>query len=323
MISKRLALILAGLLILASLAACSTVPPITQAPAAQPSAAQPSAATVAPAATDTPAPMPTPAATPTPAIPDAKADAQAALLYASSGKLFKTAEFTYTTTMTMAPADDASAAALGTQADELKNFKMEMQGSGAMEVTDAAAMKSKMRMDMDINAVGQQMQLQMILIDQTAWVKATGQDAWQKVEGDQVQSLTPGVSPEKMLEDFANAVDVQWIEDVTQGSETVSHLRFTMDPSKLDLGSLTASATGSSDLTPEQVQAMVKDMKPVVDVWLTKPTLELRGEKMTLDFVVPLPEDASTGNVKIRAFMTMDMQFSKVNEPVTIEPPTE
>ncbi len=327
MFSKRLALVFAGLLILASLAACAPVPPATQAPVATAGAAaqQPAASptTAAPAPTDTPAPTATPAATSTPAAPDPKTDPTGALLYASSGKLFKTAEFTYTMTMTMAPADDASAKALGAQADQLKSFKMDAKGSGALEVTDPTAFKSKMRMDMDINAAGQQMAMQMIMIDQTGWVKLAGQDTWQKVEGEQAKSAAPGLNPEQMLRDFENAVDVQWIEDVTQGTEQLSHLRFSMDPTKLDLASLTANATGGSQLTPEQLQAMVKDMKPVVDVWLTRLTLELRGEKMLLDFVMPLPKDANVGDAKIKLSMVMEMRFSKVNEPVTIEPPAE
>ena len=97
-----------------------------------------------------------------------------------------------------------------------------------------------------------------------------------------------------------------------------------MDPSKLDLGSLTANATGGAGLTPEELQAMLKDMKPVVDVWLTKQGCELRGEKMQLDFVMPLPAEANAGDAKIKLSHDHGHDSSiKVNEPVTIEPPAE
>ncbi len=76
-------------------------------------------------------------------------------------------------------------------------------------------------------------------------------------------------------------------------------------------------------MTPEQIQAMFKDTKPVVDVWLAKPTLELRGEKMQLEWVMPLPAQANAENAKLRVGMTMDMQFKNVNQPVTINPPAE
>ncbi len=323
MFSKRLSLMLAGLLILASLAACAPVPPATQAPATQAAPAQQEPApTATTAPTETPAPTPTPAPTNTPAVPDPKTDPAAALLYASTGQLFQTAEFTYTMTMTMTPADDASAKALGAQADQLAAFQMATNGSGAMEITDPTTARYKMRMDMDLSAAGQQMNMRMVMIDQTVWVKLADQDAWQMVDASQAKGFTPSISPDKMMEEFKNAVDVQWVEDVTQGSETLSHLRFTMDYSKLDLGSLTSGFTDSANLTAEQTQAMLKEMKPVIDVWLAKPTLQMRGEKMHLDFVMPLPKEANVGDAKIRASMTMDMQFSKVNEPLTIEAPT-
>lgn len=320
MFSKRLALTVAGLLILVFLAACAPVPPATQAPAA--TQAAPAQQPVA-APTNTIVPSPAPAPTPTPAIPDPKTDPGGALVYASGANLFKTAEFTYTMGMTMEPADEASRQALGAQADQLKNFLMEAKGSGALEVTGPEAMKSRVRMDMNINAAGQDMQIQMIVIDETAWVKLAGQDTWQKVEGEQATSVAPGMDPEQMLEDFKNAADVEWVEDVTQDGEQLSHLRFTMDPSKTDLSGLTSSITSSADLSAEELQAMFQNMQPVVDVWLAKPTLELRGEKMQLEWVMPLPEIANAGDAKLRMAMMIDMQFTNVNEPVSIEPPAE
>lgn len=317
MLTKRVTLIFAGLLILASLAACAPLPPATQeAPAAT------SVVTTAPVATAEPTATPAPSATPTPAIPDPKTDPQAALLYSSGAQLFKTAEFTYTMTMTMAPADDASKAALGDQLAEVEGFKMEMAGSGAMDMTDTENVK--MRMDMDLDAAGQQMSIQMIMLDKTAWVKMSGEDTWTKVEGDKaLSSLPTGVTPDQMVKDFANAVDAQWIEDTTLNGEAVSHLRFTMDPAKMDLAGLTGSITQGQDMTAEQLQAMMKDMKPVVDVWLSKADLQPRGQKMALDFVMSLPAEANVGDAKLRINMLMDALYSKVNEPVTIEAPKE
>ncbi len=312
MFTKRVALIFAGLLILASLAACAPVPPATQEPAA----------TTAPVATAEPTATETPAATPTPAMPDPKADPQAALMYSSGAQLFKTAEFTYTMTMTMSPADDASKEALGDQAAELENFKVDMTGAGAIDMTDTENVK--MRMDMDMNASGQQVSIEMVMIGKTAWVKMPGQDTWTKAEGDQaLSSLPAGITPEQMMDDFKNAVDVEWVEDTTLNGEEVSHLRFTMDPSKMDLESLTGSITQGQELTAEQLQEIMKDMKPVVDVWLSKADLQIRGQRTNLDWVMALPDEANAGDAKIRFVMSMDAQYSKVNEPVTIEAPAE
>jgi hypothetical protein len=312
MSTKRLALIFAGLLILTALAACAPLPPATQEPAA----------TTAPAATAAPTATEPPAATPTPAMPDPKTDPQAALMYSSAGEMFKTAEFTYDLTMTMAPADDASKAALGDEAAELENLKTEMTGSGAMDRTDPDNVK--MRMELNMNAAGQNLSLEMVGIGQTAWVKMPGQDEWTKVEDQEaLSSMTAGVTPDEMLEDFENAVDVEWIEDTTLNGEEVSHLRFTLDPAKMDLDALTGSLGQGEEISPEDLQAMMKDMKPVVDVWLSRATLQPRGQKMQLDWLMPLPEQANMGDAKLRIIMLMNAEYSKVNEPVTIEAPAK
>ena len=313
MYAKRMALLFAGLMLVSGLAACAPLPATTQ-----------ELATTAPAATVAPVATQAPPATPTPAMPDPKTDPQAALLYAGEGKLFKTAEFTYTMSITMAPADDASVKALGEQAAALAGAKMEIAGSGAMEVTDPEAGKANMRMDMDMSAAGQQLKLQMVMVDDTAWAKMSGQEKWTKVEGDQAKAALPaGVSPDQMLQDFKNAVDVEWVEDVTRNDEELSHLRFTLDPSKMNLDSLLGTVTQGQELSQDDVDALVKDMKPVVDVWLTREGLELRAEQMTVDWTMGLPAAANAGDAKIRFLMAMDMQFTKVNEPVSIEPPTE
>jgi hypothetical protein len=313
MFTKRVALVFAGLIIVAALGACAPLPPAT---AEAPAAVATPIATVEPAATDVPA------ATPTPAMPDPKTDPQAALLYSSAGEKFKTAEFDYAMTMTMAPADDASEAALGDQATEIEGFKLNLTGSGAMDMTDPDDVK--MRMDMDMTAAGQNMSIEMVMIGKAAWIKMPGQDTWTKVEGEEaLSSLPTGITPDQMLQDFENAVDVEWIEDTILNGEEVSHLRFTLDPSKMNLESLTGDAMLGQDLTPEQVQELMKDMKPVVDVWLSKATLQPIGQKMQLDWVMGLPEDADMGDVRLRINMLMDAQYSKVNEPVTIEAPAE
>lgn len=312
MFTQRVAPILAGLLIVASLAACAPVPAATTQPVA----------TTAPTATAEPTATTTPAATPTPAIPDPKTDPAAALLHAGRADLFKTGEFTYTMTMTMAPADEASRAALGDQAAELESATVDMQGSGAMDMTDPDNARLRMEMVMDIG--GEQVDVSVIAIGPTAWIKAPGQDEWMKLEGDQAASIAPsGLSPEQMIEYFENAVDVEWIEDVSRDGQELSHLRFTVDPSQMDLKDLLTGNPVSESLSTEDLEAMVKDMKPVVDVWLTRSALELREQQFTVDWVMGLPEEANTNDAKLRIVMTMRARYSNVNEPVTIEAPAE
>ncbi len=117
---------------------------------------------------------------------------------------------------------------------------------------------------------------------------------------------------------------MQWIEDVTRDGEALSHLRFMIDPSKMNLSDLLAGNLGAGQsLSPEELQAMVKDMKPVVDVWLTKSGLELREQRMTLDWVMALPKEANVGDAKLRITMNMNAGYFNVNKPLAIEAPAD
>jgi len=310
MSAKRVLLIVAGLLVILVLAACAPLPPLAAGEPAQ-------VATAAPVATATPNP------TAAPAIPDPRSDPMAALLYAGQSGAFKSAEFDYVMSLVMEPADEASAAALGDAVEELTSVEMEITGKGAMEITDPDALEVKMRMDMEFSMAGDQMTMEMVMIGQTAWVRVGGTSDWQKVEGEQATSAIPGgMDPQSMFETFKNATDVQWIEDVELNGQQVSHLRFTVDPAKLDLGAFD-SLTNQAEMSQEQFEEMMQGLNPVVDIWLAKDDLGMRREQMALDFVMPLPEEVGAGYVNLRLAMTMDMTFTNVNEPVTIEDPTK
>lgn len=307
MSTTRWASYAAGLILTLALAACAPLPAAVRAPEA----------TAAPTATPTPAP------TPTPAIPDPKTDPMAALLYTGRPGSFSSAEFDYVMTLEMSPADEASAAALGDDAGQLSDVQMKITGDGAMEVTDPGALKSKMRMAMNLDMAGQQMAMEMIIIDQTAWIRVGSEGEWQKVEGEQATSAIPGgMDPESMLETFQNATDVVWVGDLEIDGEPVSHLRFAIDPAKLDLASLTAM-TDQEELSEQELQEILQDMKPVIDVWITRSNLELRRQVMAFDMIMPFPEELGASGAKLRMAMEMDMQFRNVNQPVTIEPPAE
>lgn len=307
MSTTRWASYAAGLILTLALAACAPLPAAVRAPETP----------AAPTATPTPAP------TPTPAIPDPKTDPMAALLYTARPGSFGSAEFDYVMTLKMSPADEASAAAMGDAAEQLSAAPMTITGTGAMEVTDPGALKSKMRMNMNLDMAGQQMAMDMIVIDQAAWLRIGPDGAWQKVEGEQATAAIPGgMDPDSMLETFQNATDVAWVEDVDIDGEPVSHLRFAIDPAKLDLASLTGMM-GQAEMSSDEVQAALQEMKPVIDVWITRAGLELRKQVMAFDVIMSLPEEMGIAGAKLRMGLTMEMQFRNVNQPVTIEAPAE
>jgi hypothetical protein len=246
-----------------------------------------------------------------------------ALLYIGQPGSFKSAEFDYLMTLEMSPADEASAAALGDEAEMLSDVRMTITGDGAMEVTDPGALKSKMRMNMNLSMAGQQMAMELIMIDQTAWIRVGPDGEWQKVEGEQAMAAIPGgMDPESMLETFQNATDVVWIEDLEIDGEPASHLSFAIDPAKLDLKSLTAM-TNQAELSEEEMEQILRDMEPVIDVWVTRADLELRRQRMAFDMIMAFPEELGISDAQLRMAMVMDMQLSNVNQPVTIEAPAE
>lgn len=317
-----------GLVLIAVVAACT--PP---APAAPTVAVEPTvAATATTAATATEAPTataeptattePTATAEPSSGIPDVQSDPMGALLYASSGDAMKTAEFEYDMTMTMEPADEAAEEALGPAVEILSGFTMTATGTGAMEVVDATGLNNKMRMQLDMEAAGEQIAFEMIMIEDTVWVRMGEDGEWEKAEADQAQSVIPGgMDPNDMMKAFTDATQVEWIEDTELDGEAVSRLRFTVDPAKFDLGSL--AGTLGEDASAEEVEAMLKDMTIDAEVWLTADELQLRQQRMLIGMIMSLGKELENPDARVRMNMDATMRLMNVNEPVTIEPPTE
>jgi len=234
----------------------------------------------------------------------------------------KSAEFQYDMVMTMEPADEAAEEALGPAAGALAGFTMTATGTGAMEILGAAAMKNKMRMQLDMEAAGEQIRMEMVMIEDTVWVR-TGEDAeWQMAEADQAGVALPGgMDPNDMLEAFTDATEVEWIEDTELNGESVSHLRFTVDPAKFDMSALTS--TLGEDASAEDIAALLKDMTIDVEVWLTTGDLQLRQQRMLIGMIMSMGEELDNPDARIRMNMDATMRLMNVNEPVTIEPPTE
>ncbi len=173
-----------GLILILALTACAPLPAGVQAPAA----------TAAPAQVPTQAPtlVPTPAPTPTPAVPDPKTDPMAALLYVGQPGLSKSAGARLPHDAEHVAGRRCPRRSAGDEAELLRDVRMTITGDGAMEVTDPGAAKSKMRMNMNLSMAGQQMDMELVMIDQTAWIRAGPDGDWQKVEGEQAMSAIPG-----------------------------------------------------------------------------------------------------------------------------------
>lgn len=260
-------------------------------------------------------------ATTTGEVPNAQTDPVAALLYAGSAQALQSGEFTYDMSMTMEPADDAAEKALGSAADMLKAFEMKVSGTGAMQAGDAQGQNNKMRMSLNLSAAGRASKVEVVVIGNTVWTR-TGSGAWQRAQARPGQSQLPGgMDPNEMLSAFKDATDVQWVEDTTLNGEAVSHIRFTVDPSKFDMSSLTGNL--GQNASREDVQKLLDNTTIAADVWLTKDNLELRQQQMHITMLVPAPEGVGNADTRIRMIMDATMQMQNINQPVTIEAPAQ
>jgi hypothetical protein len=291
------AILMIALLALLALAACQTAPAAT-----------------------TPLP-PTPTPTPTaPPLPDPKTDPQAALNYASERDLVQSMGFTMSMSMTLQPADEEAAGALGgVVAAALQAATMTGSGSGLMEVTDSSAGLANMQMTMDINAAGQEMMVETIVLGDKAWTRV-GDGKWTKTDVERAQSSVPGgwggwdpLGIEDMLED---AVDVAYIGEEVRDDQSLHHLRFTLDPGSVNLGAILGTAGASED----DMSQLMQDAFITADVWLGVDDLIPRYYDMIMNFILP-GLALGVGDGSLRMVMNTAMAFSDINEPVTIEAP--
>jgi hypothetical protein len=250
-------------------------------------------------------------------MPDPKADPLAALLYAGSPDMFKSARFIYEMTMEMGPADDVTAKILGEEGVAMMQaFGMQASGTGAMQVVDAAAGKTNMQMEIEMGVLGQTMKVETIVIGDSAWARMNG-GAWQK--SDDATAGSSAGDPAAMLETFRAATKVEWLDNKPLDGEAVHHLRYVIDPEKMDLSSMLKSTPGVSDETSaEEALAILKQMTLEGEAWLAASDLSLRQQRMLMTMIVPMPDEEEA---RLKVVMNMLMRYTEVNKPVVIEPP--
>jgi hypothetical protein len=277
---------------------------------------------VAPTAIPQPTATPEPTATPKPAFPDPKTDPLAALLYTSVTHPFKTAEFNYEMTMAFKPGDEASAEQLKPVLEQLNSNSSTMTGEGAMAIIDASAGTVNMRMTLELAIAGQTNAVEMVMVDGETWVRLGGEgQTWQKSD-QAATTLSPSLNPTEMAKMLESASAVSWVEETELAGARVHHVHYTLDPSKLDIGQLLASA-GSGQVPQEQLATMVKEMTVAADVWLSAENLEMRQQRMVISIPLPLPAESGMEGVKLNMDMDMVMRYTRLNEPVTIEAPAQ
>lgn len=287
------AILMIALLALLALAACQT----------------------APAATPPLPPTPTP--TPTaPPLPDPRIDPQGALSFASQNDLVQSLGFTMSMSMTLQPAEEEAAGALGgVVAAALQAANMSGSGSGFVEVTDSSAGLANMQMAMDMSAAGQQMTVETIVLGDKAWTRI-GEGKWTETDVERAQSSVPGMELPGMEGMFEDAVDVVYVGEEVRDGQSLHHLRFTLDPATVDLGSI----LGTTGVPGGEMEQLFQDAGISADVWLGAGDLIPRYYDMTMNFILP-GLALGVGDGALRMLMNISMAFTDINQPVTIEAP--
>ncbi len=247
-----------------------------------------------------------------------------ALLYSGLAGVLQSYTFTYDMKVEVAPADEASAEALGEAlgAEMLGLLSMRAAGSGAVQVVDPALSKANMRMDIEMEFAGQTESLHMVVVGDTAWMRLGDKGPWQKMDVGEAGGVAPGIDPNTVLADLDKATDVRWIEESELEGERVHHLRFSFDPSEMDLSSLFAGAN-LGQLSPEEFQSILEEMIIEGETWLGVGDLLPRQQRLVISTVVPMPEEAGIPEAKLRFVIDVVSRLDNFNEEIIIEPPTE
>lgn len=141
---------------------------------------------------------------------------------------------------------------------------------------------------------------EVIILGDRTFVKLPGSDSWTEKKGDVLKSGSSarGLVSSKYLE---SASDVQLVD--RKGDSY--HLKFSLDMSRF------AKSFNPAGVDP----SVFKGKKATMEVWVLKDSLRIR--KATMSYTGDLPEVAGS-----RLAMTMEVDFSEFNHPVSIEAPT-
>lgn len=262
-------------------------------------------------------PPPTP--TPTPALlPDPKTDPEGALNYATDNELVQSLGFTMSMSMTLQPADEEAATALGSAvAGALQMANFTGSGSGVMQVIDRAADRANMRVTLEGNAAGQDLTIETIVLDDKAWTRV-GPGGWTRSNVETAgSSLLGGIDPLGMEDMLQDAIDVEYIGEEVRDDQSLHHLRVALDPASVDLGAILGTTTASQD----ELRRLLPEASIDSDVWLGVDDLIPRYQDMNMDLVLP-GLALGVGDGRLRMALNISMAFTGINQPVVIEDPT-
>lgn len=197
---------------------------------------------------------------------------------------------------------------------------MEMDAEGDVEMKGPSPDDANMSMTMNLSMLGQKVSMDMVMLDGQVWMRESG-GTWQPVPADQA-NLTSGLGsdPTTFLRYLDNAKDVKRLKDEKIDGVDTFHYGFTMDADALSTAEMLGQLSGTGQLTEQQAQDALESAVLEGEVWVGKEDLFARRQTVNMQFSVSgLP---GLGDATVKYDMQVDMKFSKLNEPVEIQAPT-
>lgn len=216
-----------------------------------------------------------------------------------------------------------------------KNFK-----GGVTLVGDVDAAKNDLAFKgaVDLGALtallaqgNDKLEFEVVKVGDTLYTKALDQD-WSETNvkassdvtsTDQTQNQ---FSPAQLSELLKKAAKAEKLTDEKIDDVDTYHYKVTLDPLTLlqEAATLAKDAAGNADPIDQaqldEAKKFLQDSVVVVEVWVGKPDLFIRQQKINFDLTVKdIPEQPADATAAIS--LTIAAKTSKINEPVTIVAP--
>jgi len=193
-----------------------------------------------------------------------------------------------------------------------------MTTRGEIEIKDTQDFN--MRIEATALFGSQEMKVEMIALDGQYWTRMGEQD-WLKVPGD-FTPLTSGIGglPLVGIQYLEQAKDVRWMEDEKVAGLDCHHFGFNIDLDALISQDMLNQLASTDQHTEELISKIAESATIESEVWVDNEHLFPRRQTITAHVEVDSLPALDGKGFKYDA--QIDWQYSKINEPVKIEAPS-
>jgi len=198
--------------------------------------------------------------------------------------------------------------------------KIELDAQGEIEMKGFTPQDANMRLEMNMSMLGQEVKMEMVALNGEYWMRE-GAGSWQNVPAEQANLAgSLGSDPTSALRYLENAKNVKKLKDEKVDGVDCYHFGFTMDADALGTAEMVGQLTGGGQLTEDQANKILETAVLEGEVWAAKTDLLPRRQTMHMTFDISgLP---GLGDTPVKYDMQVEIKYTQINEPVTIQAPT-